>query len=84
MVLSHRLHSKGSVQGAGGVIGTIAQPMPAPLRIGVLTDMSGVYSEASGAGSVEAARMAAEEAGGVLSGRRIEVLSKPSEPFLRR
>lgn len=33
----------------------------ATIRIGVLTDMSGLYSDFSGAGSVEAAKMAAED-----------------------
>lgn len=61
--------------GAAQTPATLAQSMPAPLRVGVLTDMSGVYSEASGAGSVEAARMAAEEIGGTVGGRRIEILS---------
>jgi len=52
-----------------------AQTAPVPLRIGVLTDMSGVYSEASGAGSLEAARLAAEDLGNTVNGRRIEILS---------
>jgi branched-chain amino acid transport system substrate-binding protein len=51
-----------------------AQTAP-PLRIGVLTDLSGVVSDATGKGSVEAARIAAEEAGGEVLGRKIEVLS---------
>lgn len=33
------------------------------IRVGVLTDMSGVFATAMGPGSVEAARMAAEEFG---------------------
>ena len=33
------------------------------IRIGVLTDMNGVFATAMGPGSVEAARMAAEEFG---------------------
>jgi branched-chain amino acid transport system substrate-binding protein len=37
-----------------------------PVRIGVLTDMSSVYSDASGQGSLEAAKMAAEDAGPIL------------------
>lgn len=44
-----------------------------PVKIGVLTDMSSAYSDAGGQGSVEAARMAAEDAGPIL-GRPVEVV----------
>ena len=46
----------------------------APLRIGVLTDMSGPFASIVGPGAVEAARMAAEEFGEVL-GRHVEILA---------
>ena len=46
-----------------------------PVRLGVANDMSGPYAAVGGAGSVLAARMAAEEFGGSVLGRRIEVLS---------
>ncbi|GJD66642.1 Leu/Ile/Val-binding protein [Methylobacterium frigidaeris] len=52
--------------------GLAAEP---PLKIGVLTDMSGAYSAFSGEGSVTAARMAAEDFGGSVLGRRIEILA---------
>ncbi|NYT36012.1 ABC transporter substrate-binding protein [Allopusillimonas soli] len=45
-----------------------------PIKIGVLTDMSGVVSDATGKGSVEAARIAVEEAGGSVLGHPIEVI----------
>ena len=45
------------------------------VKIGVLTDMSGLYSEIGGAGSVEAARMAIADFGGTVNGKRIELLS---------
>ena len=45
------------------------------IRIGVLTDMSSLYSDLSGAGAVEAARMAVADFGGALSGKKIEVVS---------
>lgn len=45
----------------------------APLKIGVLTDMSGPYANYTGKGSVEAARMAVEDFGGTVLGRPIEV-----------
>ncbi|MCA6113498.1 ABC transporter substrate-binding protein [Bradyrhizobium sp. WSM 1738] len=44
------------------------------VRIGVLTDMNGVFATAMSAGSVEAARMAAEEFGGKINGKPIEIL----------
>ena len=45
------------------------------IRIGVLTDLSGGYEQNSGYGSVEAARMAAEEMGGKINGAAIEILA---------
>jgi branched-chain amino acid transport system substrate-binding protein len=44
------------------------------IRIGVLTDMSGIFATAMGPGSVEAAKMAAEEFGNSINGKRIEIL----------
>lgn len=46
----------------------------APIKIGVLTDMSGVVSDATGRGSVEAARIAVEEVGGSVLGRPVKVI----------
>ena len=46
-----------------------------PVRLGVANDMSGPYAALGGAGSVLAARMAAEDFGGRVLGRRVEVLS---------
>jgi branched-chain amino acid transport system substrate-binding protein len=45
-----------------------------PLRIGLLMDMSGGYSEVGGAGSVTAAKMAVEDFGGKVLGRPVEVV----------
>jgi branched-chain amino acid transport system substrate-binding protein len=45
-----------------------------PVRVGVLTDMTGVYSDSIGPGSVVAAHLAAEDAGGAVLGRPIEIL----------
>jgi branched-chain amino acid transport system substrate-binding protein len=44
------------------------------IKVGVITDMNGPLSSATGRGSVEAARMAAEEFGFAINGRRIEIL----------
>ncbi|TWT14043.1 ABC transporter substrate-binding protein [Reyranella sp. CPCC 100927] len=46
-----------------------------PLKIGVLTDISGPFSTIVGENSVEAARMAAEDAGGTVAGRKIEIVA---------
>ena len=44
------------------------------VKIGVLTDMSGLYSDIGGQGSVEAARMAVQDFGGKVLGKNIEVV----------
>ncbi len=43
------------------VIGGVAARAETAVKLGVLTDLSGVYSDATGAGSVVATRMAAED-----------------------
>src|SRR6476646_3218065 len=45
------------------------------VRIGVLTDLSGGYEQNSGNGSVEAARIAAEEFGNKVRGLPVEILA---------
>jgi branched-chain amino acid transport system substrate-binding protein len=45
------------------------------LRIGIITDMSGQYADGNGKGSVIAAQMAADEIGGSVAGRKIEIIS---------
>ena len=44
------------------------------IKIGVLTDMSGVTADITGKGSVEAAKMAVEEFGGTVLGKKVEVI----------
>ncbi|MCC2113363.1 MAG: ABC transporter substrate-binding protein [Hyphomicrobiales bacterium] len=46
-----------------------------PFRLGVLTDMNGIFSDATGRGSLAAAQMAVEEFGGKVLGRPVEVIS---------
>lgn len=50
-----------------------AQTADSPVVIGVLTDMSGALASASGPGSVAAAKMAIEDHGGKVLGRRVEL-----------
>jgi branched-chain amino acid transport system substrate-binding protein len=45
------------------------------VRFGVLTDMSGLYSDAGGKGSVVAAEMAVEDFGGTVRGKKVDVVS---------
>jgi branched-chain amino acid transport system substrate-binding protein len=52
-----------------------AQGLGDHIRIGVLTDLSGGYEQNAGQGSVEAARMAAEDLGGKISGVPIEIIA---------
>jgi branched-chain amino acid transport system substrate-binding protein len=57
----------------GAAIGARAED--GVLRVGIITDMSGQYADGNGPGSVIAAQMAAEEIGGTVAGRRIEIIS---------
>jgi branched-chain amino acid transport system substrate-binding protein len=54
---------------------SVALADEAVLRVGIFTDMSGQYADGNGPGSVIAAKMAAEEIDGIVSGRRIEIIS---------
>ena len=51
-----------------------AQQSAKPVRIGILEDMSGVFSDLGGPDTVVAANMAVADFGGSVLGRRIEVL----------
>jgi branched-chain amino acid transport system substrate-binding protein len=52
--------------------GTADAQSPNPVKIGVLNDQSGIYADLAGPGSVIAARLAVEDAGGSVLGRPIE------------
>jgi branched-chain amino acid transport system substrate-binding protein len=52
----------------------MAQNKPA-LKLGGILDMSGLYADITGAGSETAAKMAAEDFGGEVLGRRIEIIA---------
>ena len=45
------------------------------VRVGVLTDLSGTYSDLAGQGSVEAAKLAIEDFGGKVAGLPIDIVS---------
>ena len=50
-----------------------------PVRVGVLTDSSGPYSDSGGAGSVAAANMAVQDFGATVLGRRIEIITADTQ-----
>ncbi|MGB8401870.1 ABC transporter substrate-binding protein [Bradyrhizobium sp.] len=52
----------------------LAQGKP-PLKLGGILDMSGLYADITGPGSEMAARMAVEDFGGEVLGRRIEIVA---------
>jgi branched-chain amino acid transport system substrate-binding protein len=52
----------------------LAQSKP-PLKLGAILDMSGLYADITGAGSETAAKMAAEDFGGEVLGRKIEIIA---------
>jgi branched-chain amino acid transport system substrate-binding protein len=60
---------------AVGVTYTAAARAGDVIKIGVMADMNGPLASASGPGSFEAARMAAEDFGWSINGKRIEVIS---------
>jgi len=64
---------------AGLVYALCATPVSAQIsgevvKIGILNDQSGLYADLAGAGSVEAARLAVEEFGGKVLGKKIELV----------
>ena len=44
------------------------------IRIGLMSDMAGLYSDIDGQGGVEAIKMAVAELGGTINGKKIEIL----------
>ncbi len=44
------------------------------IKIGIITDMAGVYGDIDGMGGVEAMRMAVADIGGSINGKKIEIL----------
>lgn len=58
-----------------GINASFAQSSTEQVKIGVLADMSSIYSAIGGKGLVDAARMAVEDFGGSVLGKPIELLS---------
>ena len=60
--------------GLAATVPALAQAQESPIRIGYLTDVGGPSSSNDGPAGVDAARMAIEDFGGTVLGRRIELL----------
>ena len=54
--------------------GANAQVSGDVIKIGIITDMSGLYSDIDGAGGVEAIKMAVADMGGAVGGKKVEVV----------
>ncbi len=73
------LHRRTLLGASLALVAGRGRAQPVPVRVGVLTDMTGLFAEAMGPGSVHAARMAAADAGGSVLGRPIEVLAADNQ-----
>ena len=66
----------GFLSAGGAIIGPAFAEQPiSPLKIGLITDFSSVYSHIGGIGDLEAAKMAIEDFGGGMFGKPIELVS---------
>lgn len=62
---------QGATKQAAAKAGALSGDM---LKIGVMNDMSGLYADLAGPGSVEAARMAVQDFGGKVLGKPVEIV----------
>ncbi len=75
------LRQSAALAASFGIAFSVAAPMRAvaadtgPIRIAVVTDMSGVYAALAGPGAVKATEMAVKDFGGSVLGRPIEVVT---------
>ena len=75
----------GALCAALSSLGTgVAQASGDSVKIGVLNDQSGIYADLSGQGSVTAARMAAEDFGGSVLAKPIQIILKPPSSVAMR
>ncbi|MDP3083628.1 MAG: ABC transporter substrate-binding protein, partial [Rubrivivax sp.] len=59
---------------AAGPLAAQAQISDGVIKIGVLNDMSGLYADITGPGSVLAAKMAVEDFGAAAKGMKVEIV----------
>lgn len=57
-----------------GAPAAFAQPAAGPVKIGVLSDLTSIYSSIGGKGLIDAARMAIEDFGGSVLGQKVELV----------
>jgi branched-chain amino acid transport system substrate-binding protein len=72
------LYAAGALAAAGlfgAATPAVAQISGDVIRIGIITDMSSVYADIDGQGGVEAIRMAIQDAGGTINGKKVELVS---------
>src|SRR2546421_2822224 len=69
-----RLVSFAALAVALGCGGAQAQYTDGTIKVGVMNDMSGTYSDISGAGALVAARMAVEDFGAAAKGMKVEIV----------
>src|SRR5271156_1398508 len=60
---------------AAALLGTAAQAEDTPVKLGVLTDMSSLYADNTGQGSVLAAKMAVQDFNPAAHGMKVEIVS---------
>src|ERR687888_516279 len=82
MPLMKRLISLTALTFALGCGAADAQYTDGTIKIGVMNDMSGTYSDLSGQGSVVAARMAVEDFGAARKGMKVEIVRDKNKVFL--
>jgi branched-chain amino acid transport system substrate-binding protein len=59
---------------AWGAVGTAAQAQDIPVKIGVLTDMSSLYADDTGPGSVAAAKLAVQDFNPAAHGLKVDIV----------
>jgi len=69
-----RLISLAALASAFGCVSAQAQYTDGTIKIGVMNDMSGLYADLTGSGSVVAARMAVEDFGAAAKGLKVEIV----------
>lgn len=69
-----RFGRRAVMAGAAGAVFTRARAASGSVRLGVLTDENGPYADSGGPGTILAVRMAAQDFGGTVLGRTVEVI----------
>ncbi|HEU4459460.1 MAG TPA: ABC transporter substrate-binding protein [Methylibium sp.] len=74
MKLALQRIARAAVLTLGGVAAAQAQVSGDVVRIGIITDMSGLYADIDGPGGVEAIKMAVADMKGMAAGKKVEVV----------